>query len=240
MFKISQLFKTAQPESAVGVIASNTEDSNAITAVRNWYEERYESLIIQRNILSIMVCVAIVVVVVSILAVAKIATSKKFDPFVIQIEQQTGAAKIVNPVNSDILQGNEALTRYFIRRYLSARETYNPVDFGSEARKTVRLLSSSAVYWNFIGYIKNKDNDPSAQYGQKNTTYLTIKSWSQLRQKQYMVRFSISETAGAMRVFNKLAIIEVDYLPMELKDDERDINPVGFQITGYKVDDDNS
>lgn len=43
-----------------------------------------------------------------------------------------------------------------------------------------------------------------------------------------------------MRVFNKIAIVDIDYVAMELKDDERDINPVGFQVTGYRVDNDNS
>jgi type IV secretion system protein VirB8 len=55
-----------------------------------------------------------------------------------------------------------------------------------------------------------------------------------------MLRFSINETAGARKVFNKIAIVEFDYLPMELTDSDRDTNPIGFQITGYRVDDDNS
>ena len=42
------------------------------------------------------------------------------------------------------------------------------------------------------------------------------------------------------KVFNKIAIVEFDYLPMELTDSDRDTNPIGFQVTGYRVDDDNS
>ena len=55
-----------------------------------------------------------------------------------------------------------------------------------------------------------------------------------------MLRFSVNETAGDKRVLNKLAVIDFDYVPMELTETERDINPIGFQVTGYRVDDDNS
>ena len=69
---------------------------------------------------------------------------------------------------------------------------------------------------------------------------LLVKSWSKLADKKIMLRFSINETAGARKVFNKIAIVEFDYLPMELTDSDRDTNPIGFQVTGYRVDDDNS
>lgn len=240
MFKLSDVLNSNKKESVDGSVDPVQPGANPVSAVRNWYEERYDTLIVQRNLLMILLGVAIIVVVVSILAVAKIATSKEFDPFVIQVDEQTGAAKIVNPLNSEILDGNEALTRYFIKRYITARETYNPVDFDSQARKTVRLLSDKNVFQNFLGYVRDKEHDPTILYGQKNTTYLTIRSWSRLDKNKYVVRFSISETAGAMHIFNKIAIVDVNYVAMELKDDERDINPVGFQIIGYRVDNDNS
>jgi type IV secretion system protein VirB8 len=149
-------------------------------------------------------------------------------------------AKIVNPVSTEILEGNESLARYFIKKYVIARETYNPVDFDTEARKIVRMLSSSTIYWNYLGYIRNKEIDPTLIYGQKNTTFLIVKSWSKLDAKKYMLRFSVNETAGDKRVLSKLAVIDFDYVPMELTETERDINPIGFQVTGYRVDDDNS
>ena len=41
-------------------------------------------------------------------------------------------------------------------------------------------------------------------------------------------------------VFHKIAIVEFQYIAMELSDKEKEVNPVGFQVTGYRVDDDNS
>lgn len=211
-----------------------------VVSMRNWYEERYDSAIVQRNILAMLFVVAIVSVIISIIAVTKISTSKKFDPFVIQIDDSTGSAKVVTPVTEDVLSRDDSLTRYFIKRYISARESYNPVDFTTLAQDTVRLLSGTQVFWEYRSYINNKDTNPVTKYGQNNTTYITVKSWSKLEDSKYVVRFAVHETTGAMKVYNKIAIVKVSYASIELTESERDINPIGLQITGYKVDDDNS
>lgn len=220
--------------------APDNANRQKVVSIRNWYEERYESTLVQRNLLAIFLCITIIGIIISVIAVTKISTSKKFDPFVIQIDDTTGSAKIVTPLTEDVLSRDDSLTRYFIKRYLSARESYNFVDFSSIAQKTVKLFSSTQVFWEYRSYINSKDNDPVAKYGQNNSTYITIKSWSKLEEKKYVVRFSIRETGGAMNIYNKIAIVQIDYVSMELTEDQREINPIGLQIVGYRVDDDDS
>jgi type IV secretion system protein VirB8 len=173
-------------------------------------------------------------------AIIYVVNAKQFEPFVIQIDDVTGMAKIVNPASSNVISGNEALARYFIKRYVTSRETYNPVDFTTDAKKVVRLLSENGIYWNYLGYLKDDAVNPVIKYGQKNTTYLTVKSWSKLTNNKYLLRFAITETSGSKAIFNKIAIVEFDYRAMQLTEEERDVNPIGFQVIGYRVDDDNS
>ena len=172
--------------------------------------------------------------------IAYVVNAKRFDPFVIQIDDTTGVAQIVNPMSSNVLNGNEALAQYFIKKYVIARETYNPVDFDTGAKKTIRLLSNNAIYWDYRNYIKNESIDPRIKYGQKNTTFLLVKSWSKLSDTKYMLRFSINETSGAKKVFNRIAVVEFKYIPLALTESDKDINPVGFQVIGYRVDDDSN
>jgi len=224
--------ETSQPESA--------GDAQSVKRIRNWYEERYDNITVQRNLLFVLLLILLCLSIVSIGVVAYVVNTKRFDPFVIQIDDTTGMAKIVNPISSSVLNGNEALAQYFIKKYVVARETYNPVDFDTEAKKTVRLLSSNSIYWDYRGYLKNEAVNPSIKYGQKNTTFLVVKSWSSLSKNKYILRFSINETAGARRTFNKITVVEFKYIPMELTEKDKDINPIGFQVTGYRVDDDSS
>lgn len=236
----SQALAPQQNQSLPSGELSAVEASDKSKAIRNWYQDRFDNAIVQRNILFFLFIILLVLAIASVIGVAIIVNSKQFDPFVIQIDESTGTAKIVNPISSEVLDGNEALAKYFIKKYVIARETYNPVDFSTEAQKNIRLFSSSSIFWNYLGYIKNKEINPTIMYGQKNTTFLIVKSWTKLDKRRYMLRFSINETAGDKRVFNKLAVVDFDYVPMELTEAERDINPIGFQVKGYRVDDDNS
>lgn len=239
MLKILDFFKkrsTLEAGSTDDVLAQKTQ----IETTKTWFEERYEIALIQRNVMVMVAIFCLIAVSISVIGITKISLSKEFDPFVIQIDDNTGVARVVNPISLDVLGGKEELSKYFIKKYLIARETYNPVDFDNFAKKIVRLLSTPQIYGTYLNYIRNKDNDPTILYGQKNTTSITVKSWSRLDEGRYIVRFSLSESAGSMKIFNKIAVVEYAYVAMSLTDEERDVNPVGFQVVAYRVDDDNS
>ncbi|MEM6339128.1 MAG: VirB8/TrbF family protein [Pseudomonadota bacterium] len=243
MLKIKELinkFKSPSGEEQKPNESAENDQAQSIKEIRNWYEERFDNITVQRNLLFILLLVLLCLSIVSIGVVAYVINTKRFDPFVIQIDDTTGMAKIVNPINSQILNGNEALAQYFIKKYVVARETYNPVDFTTLAKKTVRLLSANSIYWEYRGYLRNEEVNPAIKYGQKNTTFLVVKSWSKLNDNKYIIRFSINETAQARRIYNKIAVVEFKYIPMELTEKDKDINPLGFQVTGYRVDDDSS
>ena len=182
MLNINELinkFKKPNGESRPSGTTENTQTRSA-KEIRNWYEERFDNITVQRNLLFILLIILLCLSIVSIGFIAYVINTKRFDPFVIQIDDTTGMAKIVNPINSQILNGNEALAQYFIKKYVVARETYNPVDFTTLANKTVRLLSANSIYWDYRGYLRNDELNPSVKYGQKNTTFLIVKSWSKL------------------------------------------------------------
>lgn len=240
MFKISNLLNKSKNTEDTTPQPNATNDSNNQHKGRNWYEERYDSITVQRNVFFVLLLILLCLSIASVATITYIMDTKRFDPFVIQIDDTTGMAKIVNPISSTVLSGNESLAQYFIKKYVIARETYNPVDFDTTAKRTIKLLSTNSVYWGYRGYIKNEAMNPSIKYGQKNTTFLIVKSWSKLSEEKYILRFSINETAGSRLSFNKIAVIEFKYLPMELTEKDKDVNPVGFQIIGYRVDDDSS
>lgn len=242
MLEINELINKFKNSDSVNKPSGTTENiqTKSTKEIRNWYEERFDNITVQRNLLFILLIVLLCLSIISIGVIAYVINTKRFDPFVIQIDDTTGMAKVVNPINSQVLNGNEALAQYFIKKYVVARETYNPVDFTTLANKTVRLLSANSIYWDYRGYLRNDELNPSIKYGQKNTTFLIVKSWSKLSDNKYILRFSINETAQARRVYNKIAVVEFQYVPMELIEEDKDINPLGFQVTGYRVDDDSS
>jgi type IV secretion system protein VirB8 len=208
---------------------------------QTWEDERYKHISQQRNIFLIFAFLSIGCVIVIALTMVSIVNSKTINPFVIQIDQSTGAASIVNPLTLNQLTSYDSLSQYFIKKYIIARETYNPVDFDSRARKYIQLTSQPDIYKQYRSYISQKVNDPRIIYGANNVTYLKVKSWSKIDKKKHICRFSVYETLGAAKVYNKIAVVDINYLDSpNLSEEERDINPVGFLVTGYRVDDDNS
>jgi type IV secretion system protein VirB8 len=207
---------------------------------KDWYRTRYENIIVQRNILFGFVLLCMIIVGISVIAIYKLSELKQFDPYVIQIDDDTGNTRLVTKFSQDTMVGNEEIAKYFIKKYLVARETYNAVDFDTAARKTIRLMSRNEIYYQYMGYIKNPKNDPTILYGNRNNTYLNIKSWSKIDPKKYIVRFSVTESSEELKSKDKIAIVQFDYFDMQLSESDREINPIGIQITGYRVDDDNS
>ncbi|NDB82720.1 MAG: virB8 family protein [Alphaproteobacteria bacterium] len=216
-----------------------TSVKSELVAARSssWYQDRYENVKLQRNIFALLGIIGGVCVIVSVLVVGQISLSKSFSPFVVQIEESTGYAKIVNPANSKLLSADDSLARYFLTKYVSARESYNIVDFDFNMKNVVRIFSSQNVYRDYIGYIRNPDNDPKTIYGYKNSIYIKIRSITTLGDK-YFIRFAVYDTTKDRQIASKIATATFNYLAMELQDSERDVNPVGFQITGYGVTDD--
>ena len=144
MIKINDLInkfkkpKMSEATASIEGVAAHQE----VKQLRNWYEERYDNITVQRNLLFLLLLILLCLSIISIGVVAYVINTKRFDPFVIQIDDTTGIAKVVNPLSSSILSGNEALAQYFIKKYIIARETYNPVDFSTEAKRIYNGLKN--------------------------------------------------------------------------------------------------
>ncbi len=205
-----------------------------------WFNDKYENVLIQRNILAIFSFVCILLVMVSVLAVIYINSIKEIEPFVIEVNKKTGQNILLKQASESSLNQNESLAQFFLKQYISARETYNHVDFEGLAREKIRLFSSYDVYRQYLGYIRNMEISPVVKYSTSNSTYLIIKSWSKMSSSHYIVRFSINETTGAMAKFNRIAVIKFEYQQRQLTEKELEINPVGFTVTAYRVDSDES
>ena len=116
---------------------------------KNWYVDQYQTAVVQRNFLAVITLVSLVGVIISVIAVSKISTSKSIEPFVIEIEEKTGITNVIRPLIKEDFSYNETLRRYFIMRYLNARETYDFNSFQHNYFKVVRLMSNKNVYSEF-------------------------------------------------------------------------------------------
>jgi len=219
---------------------------DSIASKRDWYTERYQTVLVQRNFFFFLTVVSFFVIIVSVLAVIRVTSSKNIEPFAIEIEDKTGITNVIRPLLKGEFADNENLRRYFVLKYINARETYDPGTYSYKYNTVVRLLSNGPVYSAFRQSVKQDAPDSPRRFGNKGSRTIKIKSISDLKtgpdQPGYAmhVRFSQTDTGiSYSRTKNLLATINFDFVDMSLTMEQRAVNPLGFQVTGYSIDEEN-
>jgi type IV secretion system protein VirB8 len=97
MFKLSELLEKFKRKSGFiqesKIQATQEEGQGSIKQIRNWYEERFQNVAVQRNLLFVLLLILLCLCIISVAAVGYVVNIKRFDPFVIQIDDTTGMAK---------------------------------------------------------------------------------------------------------------------------------------------------
>lgn len=212
-------------------------ENNIINNAKNWYEEQYETALVQRNFLILFSLGALFAIIFSILLIRDVTLSKNIKPFIIEVEEKSGITNVVNPLSRRDLLTNEALNTYFIVKYLTARETYDAGSYRHNYYKVVRLMSTSSVFSIFNSYLASDTASPIKRYGALTQTSIKIRSIQFLEPgKVAQIRFVVTEEGRSNKSYNKIATINFSYNQTEMTADERYINPLGFIVNSYKVD----
>ena len=208
-------------------------------SLKNWAADRYESVLVQRNLMFVLSVLCVVAIIVSTFFISKLTLQKTIQPMVIQIEESTGITDILNPLEDRRWTESRIVNEYFLFKYLQARETYNVTTYLENYNLTTRLLSSAPVYNQFKQYINDPSLSPIAKYGSINSTKIKIRSIQFMPDnangKNVEIRFAVVEQQGNKKIYNKIASIVFNYAEMNMSFEDRMINPLGFQIYSYLV-----
>lgn len=238
--------------------ASEAPEANSETVVKsinNWYSDRYNSILVQRNLMLILLILSLVLVIGSVFVVGNISSTFKIQPFVIEVEKKTGITNIVNPMANRELLANESLNKYFITRYIKARESYSAESWRYNYLTVVRLLSTGGVYGEFKRFLNGSTESPIAMYGNQTSTIISFRSIQffppvldsrgKMTDPQAVVRFTILPEKGSLRgtrdnKIYKIVTLNYRYQQTKMSDEDRIENPLGFLITAYRSDVENA
>ncbi len=224
---------------------------NVVKSISNWYADRYNSVLIQRNILLILLFASVFMVIASSFIVGNVSSTFKIQPFVIEVEDKTGITNIVNPLAHQELTTNEVLNKYFIMKYVKARESYNFQTWKYNYQTVVRLLSTQYVYNDFQRFINTSNDSPLAQYGNRISTNVVFRSMQFFPASnnqdgtpidpKAVIRFTIYSDDGGLKggtggKIHKILTLTYRYQQSEMNDEERSENPLGFYVTSYRAD----
>lgn len=257
--KLKSLFKksikVADPAQASGInigIVNNLKSAVFKSQIKDeknksnfdWFGDRYQSLIIQRNISIFLLVVSIFCVAFTGISLAVITKSKTIEPFVIEVESNQGLVTYIDNNNQRRrYTQDEALRNYFVKRYIEARETFDTRNYNYFYHKVVRFMSDDKVYKQFITLLRSGNKDNPVKYLDGNeSSKIVINSITILKEKVLQVRFVVEAKFGDGSTIraNRVAILEYDYYDVGTEEEKRYINPLNFIITSYRATDENT
>lgn len=209
----------------------------------DWFSDRYETLVVQRNVAIFLLIIAVLCIGLTGVSLAVITKSKTIEPFVIEIEKKQGIVTYVdNNTKAKEYTQDEVLRNYFIKKYIDARETFDPVNYDYFYYKVVKAMSNDSTYRQFLYTLKStgKDN-PMVAFARNEISRVEIVSVSVLKPQVVQVRFVVEARfpEGNVTRVNRIAVVEYEYSDLATDESKRYINPLSFIVNSYRATDEN-
>lgn len=206
---------------------------------KNWYKDRYQYVIVQRKLLSVITVMSLICTLATVIVISQLTPLKSIEPYVIQVDQRSGITQTVDPLKVSELTANEAVNNYFILQYIRCRETYN-INALAQNYNLVRIMSeSNRVYSKFVAEADpNNPRSNAARLSNTGERSIKIKSITYLSPQLAQVRVYIEETGPMPATMHKIILVAFEYVKMSLSIEERYLNPLGFRVTDYRMDED--
>lgn len=214
-----------------------SQEDDFYLQAENWNEEKYRLAKKSSERWRILSFIFATITILSVIGLVSLIPLKKAVPYVIKVDQSTGIVEIIEPLEQGEVPQDEALTKYFIVKYLNAREQY---DFQRAEKDyvVVSKMSSSRVFQQYASeFNPTNENSPLNIYADNATVTIHIRD----------VIFLDSDTAiiHIKRSVNKFDEKKESYWVISLSfqyvlnpksESDRFINPLGFQVTSYRID----
>jgi type IV secretion system protein VirB8 len=163
---------------------------------------------------------------------------KTFEVVTLIVDKTTGFVEVARPLEQGgTISKQEAVTRGNIVRFLRARETYDPKGLRDNYELAL-LYSTGAASRDLQGEFDNSNlRNPMRRYGADTTVSVMVKSVIFLNDKTAAVRFQTTRKNDREAVTEHwVANVRFRYTSEPMRNDYRFENPLGFQVTEYRKD----
>lgn len=175
-------------------------------------------------------------------------------PYLVMADAYTGTstvARLTGSFGDHAIAASEAINKSNIAHFVMARESYDYSQFGQQDWNTVHAMATPLVTSGYARlYTKANPDNPQTRFGKTKAIRVRILSL-QLHDppstgaapKSATVRFQRSlydkSVGSATPLDSKIASLEFAYnANLRMDEPNRVLNPLGFQVTSYRVDND--
>lgn len=237
---MKEYFSRTKKEAAKKMVEVKKENQPFYDAVKQFEKNEIATVQSKAKLLT-RLCVAEFVVIGLLGAgIAALAPLKTAVPYVIRVDNSTGYTDVVPQINNAKESYQEVETKYFLSQFVINYESYEWQTI-QQMMDTVKVMSASKVFSQYNTAIR-ADSSPLNVLKDNYKMRVKIKSVTMLKPDVAQVRFSkmILDSSGKpapeYRMTDWIATIAFDFNKKIETEEQRLINPLGFQALSYRVD----
>jgi type IV secretion system protein VirB8 len=172
-------------------------------------------------------------------ALALLLPLKTVQPITLLVDRQTGYVQALDPLQPRRVGADEALTQAYLAQYVAAREGFDRATVSNDYRR-VALWSAGRARTSYLTEMPEANPaSPFQRYPAGTVVTVRVKSVSKLNDGTALVRFdTIRQDRNGFAETGQpwVSVVRFRYVdaPMQLQD--RLVNPLGFQVVGYRRD----
>jgi type IV secretion system protein VirB8 len=208
--------------------------------VLSWETSRVLEIEKSRTIAWRVATGASVAAILAIGAVAGLTPLKTIKPFVVRVDNATGIVDVVSELGNAKTNYDESINKYFVQWYVRYREAYSS-ELLEDYYFAVGALSSPIEQKRYLEKIETSNPEsPIRIYGKTSRVRIDVKSISFLQPNVALIRYTkiLEHGAEQPEKTHWAATVTFQYSGMAASEKVRGINPLGFEVTDYRVDPD--
>jgi type IV secretion system protein VirB8 len=223
--------------------AQSNESPQPRSASRYYDEARtWEHDIARRNrnsraIAWIIASIMTILAGLALLALVLLVPLKSYEPYMVVVDKATGFVEVKRPMAEGVLNQDEAVTTFNVVRYIRMRETYDPKALKENFEIAQLLATGDAARELTEIYSPANPKNPIKILGLNTVVAVAIKSVTFPNSRTALVRFSTEEKSQTNIVTRHwVSLVRFRYTSTPIRNEYRFENPLGFQVTEYRRD----
>lgn len=218
-----------------GVPAKDTE--LYFGQARSWDQDRQRKSLRSERIAWIIAGLALVACAAEGFALAGLAPLKTVMPYIIRVNQTTGAVDVQTTLTQKPMRYDEAVTKFFLAQYVRARESWLSAA-AEENFRAVTILSDPGEQQRWGRFFSSNNNaSPQVVWGKSATVQARIRNISFINDRVANVRFTRTvQTDTDSQSSDWIATVTFHYTNAPMAEGDRYRNPLGFQVENYRAD----
>jgi type IV secretion system protein VirB8 len=172
-------------------------------------------------------------------ALAMLVPLKTVQPVTLLVDRHTGYVQALNPLEQQRLSANDALTQSLLAQYVAAREGFDRVTVSANYRRVALWSAGTARSTYLTEMPATHPASPFQNYPAGAVGVVRVKSISKIGKGAALVRFDTQRqdrNGGLSPPQPWISVVRYRYTDAPMAMEDRLVNPMGFQVVGYRRD----